>query len=51
MIGALRGALNFRHWIAHGRYWEPKLGRAYGFADIYNLAKGIVAGFPLKTAV
>lgn len=22
------GALNYRHWIAHGRYWNPKLGRS-----------------------
>ena len=21
--------LNFRHWVAHGRYWDPKLGKYY----------------------
>jgi hypothetical protein len=30
-IAALRGALKFRHWLAHGRYWNPKLGRKYNF--------------------
>jgi hypothetical protein len=28
-VGDLRGALNYRHWLAHGRYWVPKLGRQY----------------------
>jgi hypothetical protein len=28
-IGDLRGSLNYRHWLAHGRYWVPKLGRQY----------------------
>src|ERR1017187_7540771 len=29
LIGNLRGAFKFRHWLAHGRYWVPKLGRMY----------------------
>ncbi|MBO9570945.1 MAG: hypothetical protein J7497_01855 [Chitinophagaceae bacterium] len=28
------GALKFRHWIAHGRYWVPKFGRNYNTASI-----------------
>jgi len=24
LIGELRGAFNFRHWLAHGRYWVPE---------------------------
>jgi hypothetical protein len=31
LISELRGAFNFRHWLAHGRYWTPKLGRRYDF--------------------
>lgn len=27
--GDLIGAYNFRNWLAHGRYWDPKLGRQY----------------------
>jgi hypothetical protein len=48
LIGDLRAALGFRHWIAHGKYWEPKLGRAYNFANIYDLAKAVRTGFPLE---
>ena len=46
-IGEFRGALKFRHWLAHGRYWIPKLGRKYDFADIYLLATIILGEFPL----
>ena len=28
-IGTFKGALKFRHWLAHGRWWIPKLGRKY----------------------
>ncbi len=28
-VSDFRGALNYRHWLAHGRYWVPKLGRQY----------------------
>lgn len=28
-VGDFRGALNLRHWLAHGRHWTPKLGRNY----------------------
>jgi uncharacterized protein YutE (UPF0331/DUF86 family) len=37
MIGDLRGAFRFRHWLAHGRYWTPKLGRKYSFNDVFAL--------------
>jgi hypothetical protein len=26
LVGELRDAFRFRHWLAHGRYWVPKLG-------------------------
>jgi hypothetical protein len=29
LIGDFRGALNYRHWLAHGRHWIPKLGQYY----------------------
>ena len=28
-IGTFKGALKFRLWLAHGRYWIPKFGRKY----------------------
>jgi hypothetical protein len=32
------GAFKYRHWLAHGRYWIPKLGRDFDFDYIYALA-------------
>jgi hypothetical protein len=46
IIGELRGAFRFRHWLAHGRYWEPKLGRRYEFSDVYALADLTLRSFP-----
>ena len=40
IVSALRGALKFRHWLAHGRYWTPRLGRKYDFHSIYLIAEG-----------
>lgn len=28
-IRLFKGALRFRHWLAHGRYWVPKFGRTF----------------------
>lgn len=47
MIGHLRGAFRFRHWIAHGRYWVPRLGRNYDFDFVYSLADDVLSTFPL----
>jgi len=47
LIGDLRGAFNFRHWLAHGRYWEPRLGRKYDFNFVYSLADSVLSAFPL----
>ena len=38
LIGDVRGAFKFRHWVAHGRYWVAKLGRKYDFAYVHLLA-------------
>lgn len=38
LISDLRGAFKLRHWLAHGRYWNPKLGRKYDFAYVQVLA-------------
>lgn len=47
LVAALRGAFKFRHWLAHGRYWEPKLGRKYDYFTVYSLALATLNRFPL----
>jgi hypothetical protein len=46
LIGELRGAFKFRHWLAHGRYWLPKLGRKFDYTTIYLLAETVMRTFP-----
>ncbi|MGA2174914.1 MAG: hypothetical protein ABSH38_08035 [Verrucomicrobiota bacterium] len=41
LISQVKAAFRYRHWLAHGCYWTPKLGRNYDFASIYLLAQGI----------
>ena len=42
-----RSALHFRHWLAHGRYWDrPSHGRFDYFA-IYSLTEAILTVCPL----
>lgn len=48
LISELRGAFHFRHWLAHGRYWEPKLGRKYDYNYLFLLAEAIINAFDLK---
>jgi hypothetical protein len=45
LIGQLRAAFRFRHWLAHGRYWVPKLGRKYDFNFVYSLADDVLNAF------
>ncbi len=44
------GALKYRHWLAHGRYFEPKLGQKYDFPTIVSIAEAIYHGLPFYTA-
>jgi hypothetical protein len=37
----LLGLLKYRHWLAHGRYWAPKLGRVYSFDITYEISANI----------
>jgi hypothetical protein len=48
LIGELRSAFKFRHWLAHGRYWTPKLGREYDFQLLYILALTVFENLPLR---
>lgn len=40
-IGDLRTAFKLRHWLAHGRYWTPKLGKNFDFDSVYDLALAV----------
>ena len=45
----LKGAFKFRHWLAHGRYWDPNLGRKkYDFQSLYALAEEFFECFLYK---
>jgi hypothetical protein len=48
LISELRGAFKFRHWLAHGRYWIPKLGRRYDFDFVHLIADAIVSDFQFE---
>ena len=48
IIGDLRSAFKFRHWLAHGRYWIPKHGQNYDYGTIYALANEVFNVFPLE---
>lgn len=37
-VSDFKGVLGLRHWLAHGRYWDPKLGRDYSPGDVYDIA-------------
>jgi len=45
-IGDFIGALNLRHWLAHGRYWTPKFGRAYNPKEIFEIAENLFNVLP-----
>jgi hypothetical protein len=45
-VSEFRAILNLRHWLAHGRYWLPKLGRAYAPQDAFDIADRLFAKLP-----
>jgi len=45
-VGEFRGALKLRHWLAHGRYWTPKLGRAYDAQDVFDICSKMFERLP-----
>ncbi|MEY4767983.1 MAG: hypothetical protein RL637_622 [Pseudomonadota bacterium] len=49
LIEDLKGAFKYRHWLAHGRYWTPKMGRPdYEYSEIYQLTESIFSSFPFE---
>jgi len=48
-VGDFRGALKLRNWLAHGRYWTPKLARkAYSAADVLDICNELLLKMSLK---
>src|SRR5205823_4082506 len=47
LISELRAAFRFRHWLAHGHYWDPKLGKRYDFNTVYSLAEAVLNNLTL----
>lgn len=49
----IKNSFKFRHWIAHGRYWQPHddIDRHFDFPDIFILAQQVEAalGHELRT--
>jgi len=39
-VSSLKGALKYRHWLAHGRYWVPKLGQRYDPSGLVQIVTG-----------
>ena len=38
-LSDLKGAFKFRHWLAHGRYWDFCNKNRYDYLTIYTLAR------------
>ena len=38
-----KGALKLRHWLAHGRYWQPQLARRrYAPGDVFDVSDNLL---------
>jgi len=45
-VNDFRGALKLRHWLAHGRYWHPRLGRGYLPSDVFDISQALIDSIP-----
>lgn len=48
LIGNIKGAFNYRHWLAHGRYWTPKFQK-YDYDIVYSLAQMVYDNCALES--
>ena len=37
------GLLKYRHWLAHGRYWNPKLEQQYTVQSTCKILQSVIA--------
>ncbi len=49
VISDFRGAMNFRDWVSHGRYWYPRLGREYRPESVFAISDSLLNAIPLIT--
>lgn len=42
MFSDFIGVLNYRNWLAHGKYWSPKLGQKYTPGDTYDIVERLI---------
>ena len=45
-MGHFIGVLKLRHWLAHGRYWTPKLGSSYNPKAIFKIIETLLNELP-----
>ena len=50
-IEELRNAIDYRNWLAHGRYWVLSTREKYNYPDLYAMADAIISGFPLQKLI
>ena len=48
LIGEMRGAFKFRHWLAHGERWEMRA--RYDFESLYDIAANVFGTFDFVNA-
>lgn len=46
VISNFRGALRLRDWLAHGRHWNPKLGRVYTPNLVFDISRALIDAIP-----
>lgn len=47
-IGTFKGALHFRHWLAHGRYWDPKPNWKYDPGGVVQIVEDLFRAIELS---
>ncbi len=47
ILGEYRGAMKYRNWLAHGRYWLPKFGEKYDLFTVYTISNNVVKSLDL----
>lgn len=49
-LDSLQGALDYRNWLAHGRYWQPRKMphiSKYDYLSLYSLADDVIGNMEL----